>query len=81
MSSGKSCTNNAIVFVCLHDSNQNADLLELAVTSLRRKAGYKDEIIVFTDFDRKLRNEEGMGITRVLVEMGVTRDPKTSGCP
>jgi alpha-N-acetylglucosamine transferase len=76
MSSGKSCTDNAIVFVCLHDSNQNADLLELAIISLRGKAGYKDDIIVFTDFDRKLRNQEGMRITRVLVEMGVTKDPK-----
>jgi hypothetical protein len=76
MSPGKTCTDNVTVFVCLHDTNQNADLLELAITSLRRKGGYKDDIVVFTDFDRRLRNEEGMRITRVLVGESVTRDPR-----
>lgn len=76
MSSVTACSDNAIVFVCLNDRDQNADLLELAITSLRRKSGYKDDIIVFTDFDRKLRNEEALRITRVLVEEGVTKDPK-----
>ena len=76
MSSGTTSSDNAIVFVCLNDRDQNADLLELAITSLRRKSGYKDDIVVFTDFDRKLRNEDALRITRVLVEKGVSSDPK-----
>jgi len=75
MSSGALPTKNAIVFVCMHDRDQNADLLELAVTSLRAKSKYKDDIVVFTDFDRRLRNEDGLRITRVLVEEAVTKDP------
>lgn len=69
-------SNNVIVLVCMHDSDNNADLLELALVSLRRKSRYKDDIVVFTDFDRKLKNEEELAITRVVVEPGVTKDPR-----
>lgn len=69
-------TNNVIVLVCMHDRDNNAELLELALVSLRRKSRYKDDIVVFTDFDRKLKDEDELGITRVIVEPGVTEDPR-----
>lgn len=76
MKPGRTSTNNAVVLVCIHDRNYNADLLELAVISLRKKSRYRDDIVVFTDFDRKLKNEEELAITRVVVDAGVTRDPR-----
>ena len=69
-------TRNVIVFTCINDRDLNADLLELAITSLRGKGGYRDDIVVFTDFDRKLRNEDVLRITRVVVDRVVTTDPK-----
>ena len=73
---GKNSTNNAIVFVCMHDRDYNAELLELALVSLRKKSRYKDNIVVFTDFKRKLRGEDELRITRVIVDEEVTADPR-----
>ncbi len=69
-------TNNVIVFVCLGDRDFNAELLELALVSLRKKSCYKDNIVVFTDFNRKLKDEDDLRITRVIVDKKVTEDPK-----
>ena len=69
-------TNNVIVLVCMHDRDNNVELLELALVSLRRKSKYKDDIVVFTDFDRKLKYEDELAITRVIVDKGVTEDPR-----
>lgn len=76
MSQGNKYTNNAIVLVCMQDRDNNADLLELALLSLRNKSKYKDNIVVFTDFERKLNKENELSITRVLVDANVTRDPR-----
>ena len=75
MPSGIKPTNNAIVFVCMHDQNYNADLLELALVSLRQKSRYKDSIVVFTNFKRKFKDEDSLNITRVVVDEHVTKDP------
>ena len=76
MNMGKKYTNNVIVLVCMHDRDNNAELLELALVSLRRKSKYKDDIVVFSDFDRKLKDEDELGINRVIVDQGVTNDPR-----
>jgi len=76
MNTERKHTNNVIVLVCMHDRDNNAELLELALVSLRRKSRYKDDIVVFTDFDRKLKDEDELAITRVVVEPGVTEDPR-----
>jgi hypothetical protein len=60
----------------MHDRDNNAELLELALVSLRRKSRYRDDIVVFTDFDRKLKDEDELAISRVVVEPGVTEDPR-----
>ena len=76
MNADRKFTNNVIALVCMHDRDNNAELLELALASLRRKSRYKDDIIVFTDFDRKLKDEDELAITRVVVEPGITEDPR-----
>jgi len=76
MNMDRKYTNNVIVLVCMHDRDNNAELLELALVSLRGKSRYKDDIVVFTDFDRKLKDEDELWITRVIVEPGVTEDPR-----
>ena len=76
MNTERKYTNNVIVLVCMHDRDNNAELLELALVSLRKKSRYKDDIVVFTDFDRKLKDEDELAITRVVVEPGVTEDPR-----
>lgn len=67
---------NAVVLVCLTDRNHNAELLELSLRSLREKARFKGDIIVFTDFTRKLDNEDALQITRVIIERSPSEDPK-----
>ena len=39
-------TNNVIVLVCMQDRDNNADLLNLALVSLRRKSRYRDNIVL-----------------------------------
>jgi hypothetical protein len=60
----------------MHDQNYNADLLELALVSLRQKSRYKDSIVVFTNFKRKFKDEDSLNITRVVVDEHVTKDPR-----
>lgn len=69
-------TKNVIVFTCIQDRDLNTELLGLAIASLRGKAGFRDDIVVFTDFDRKLHGEDDLRITRVIVDREVTADPK-----
>ena len=67
---------NAIVLVCLTDSNYNAELLELSLISIRKKARFKGDIIVFTDFTRPLNGEEDYAITRVHIDKLPSEDPR-----
>jgi hypothetical protein len=72
----KTASNHVIVLVCLRDVNLNAELLQLSLLSLRRKAGYKGDIVVFTDFSRRLRDEEDLLIRRVHVDRYPSEDPR-----
>jgi hypothetical protein len=65
-----------VVLVCLQDTNFNAELLELALHSLRQCASYRGDIVVFTDFTRKLRGEEALDITRIHVDRYPSEDPR-----
>ncbi|MFQ5642940.1 MAG: hypothetical protein ACE5FQ_04485 [Thiogranum sp.] len=65
-----------VVLVCLQDANFNAELLELALHSLRQCASYRGDIVVFTDFTRKLRGEDALDITRVHVDHYPSQDPR-----
>jgi len=76
MNAEQAYTDNAVVLICMGDLNQNANLLELAVQSLRLKSGFEDDIIVFTDFDRKFTREDELNIRRVVVNETVNNDPK-----
>jgi len=65
-----------VVVLCLQDTNFNAELLELALHSLRQCASYRGDIVVFTDFTRKLRGEDTLGITRIYVDRYPSEDPR-----
>jgi len=65
-----------VVLVCLQDRNFNAELLEFALHSLRECAGYRGDIVVFSDFTRKLRGEDTLDITRVHVDRYPSQDPR-----
>lgn len=65
-----------VVLVCLQDRDFNAELLEFALRSLRQCAGYRDDIVVFSDFTRKLRGEDTLNITRVHVDSYPSQDPR-----
>jgi len=67
---------NAIVLVCLSDTNYNAELLELSLQSIRENSRFKGNIIVFTDFKRELKNEENLQITRVHIDNLPSEDPR-----
>ena len=67
---------NAVILVCLGDKNHNADLLQLAIRSLRDKACFDGTIIVFTDFDRKLQNEDRYKINRITINNTKVSDPR-----
>lgn len=71
-----SISKNVIVFVCLQDINFNAELLELALQSIRTRANYKGDIVVFSDFPRKLRGEDTLDITRINVDRYPSQDPR-----
>lgn len=65
-----------VVLVCLQDRNFNAELLELALHSLRYRGSYRGDIVVFTDFARPLRGEDELDITRVHVDHYPSEDPR-----
>ncbi len=65
-----------VVLVCLQDTNFNAELLELALYSLRKRASYRGDIVVFSDFTRKLRGEDSLDIIRVHVDQYPSQDPR-----
>ena len=67
---------NVVVLVCLQDRNFNVELLELALLSLRRRANYTGDIVVFSDFNRKLRDEAALDITRIHVDRYPSQDPR-----
>jgi len=67
---------HVVVLVCLQDRNFNAELLELALHSLRKRAGYRGDIVVFTDFTRRLKGEDELAITRIHVDSYPSRDPR-----
>ncbi|HFD80772.1 MAG TPA: hypothetical protein ENK05_10345 [Gammaproteobacteria bacterium] len=68
--------NNVVVFVCLQDRNLNVELLELALHSLRGSAGYQGDIVVFTDFHRRLKGEDGLSLRRIHVDRYPSQDPR-----
>ena len=72
----ESASNHVVVLVCLYDGNFNAELLELALHSLRKCAGFKGDIVVFTDFTRPLKGEDELAITRIHVDRYPSEDPR-----
>lgn len=67
---------HVVVLVCLQDTNYNAELLELALHSLRRCAQYEGDIVVFTDFARELKGEKALRLNRVQITDYPSDDPR-----